>query len=230
MSHKETDPGLASRLLQGAKDLVWQSPPVLHSAPAPTVPAAAPAPTANVINPLGAELLALVMSRPTAYSALAEAIEALAAIPMDEATRYRSAFALLRKTQQRTVEQIGQAIEVHLGVLEAEQERFAQQSARAEDDQVTTRSAQAASLDAEVEEGVRQIARLRADTESQVSQIEQDLAGKQERARELLRETEQKKQSLAHTREEFAGAANAVRAKLSTERAKLQQFLAGEPS
>jgi hypothetical protein len=224
MNHKEADAGLALRLLQGAKDLVWQSPPALHPAAAATVPL----PAVPASNPLSAELLALVMNRPTAWSALAEAIDALSAIPMDEATRYRSAFALLRKTQQRTLEQVSQAIDLHLGMLEAEQERFTLQSASAEDDQVTARSTQAVALDAEVDEGIRQIARLRAATETQVRQIEQELAGKQERARELVRETEQKKQSIAHTRQEFAGAADAVRASLSAARAKVHQFLGGE--
>ncbi|MFL6657121.1 MAG: hypothetical protein ACJ8GW_03540, partial [Massilia sp.] len=195
MTHKEADAGLASRLLQGAKDLVWQSPPVLHTAtPTTTPPQAIPA-----TSPLGAELLALVMNRPTAYSALSEAVDALAAIPMDEATRYRSAFALLRKTQQRTLAQIVQAIDVHLGLLDAEQERFSLQSAKAEDEQVTSRTAQASDLDADAEEGARQIARLRAETESQIALIENELATKQERARELLRETELKKQALANT-------------------------------
>lgn len=229
MSHKDADAGLASRLLQGAKDLVWQSPPALHRSPSAVAPAqvvAAP----HIPSPLSAELLALVMNRPTAYSALAEAIAALAAVPMDEATRYRSAFALLRKTQQRTLEQIAQAIDVHLGVLEAEQERFSLQSAKAEDEQVTARTAQAARLDADVDEGVRQIATLRAAADAQVQQIEQELAGKQERARELLRETEQKKQSIANTRQQFASAADAVRASLSADRAKLQQYLGGELS
>ncbi|MFL6658232.1 MAG: hypothetical protein ACJ8GW_09185, partial [Massilia sp.] len=181
-------------------------------------------------SPLGAELLALVMNRPTAYSALSEAVDALAAIPMDEATRYRSAFALLRKTQQRTLAQIVQAIDVHLGLLDAEQERFSLQSAKAEDEQVTSRTAQASDLDADAEEGARQIARLRAETESQIAQIEKELATKQERARELLRETEQKKQALANTRQEFSSAVDAVRARLSGARVKLHQYLEGVQS
>jgi len=224
MSHKEADTGLAFRLLQGAKDLVWQSPPVLHS----TAAAATPAPVPAAATPLSAELMALVLNRPTAYSALAEAIDALSAIPMDEATRYRSAFALLRKTQQRSVEQIAQAIDLHLGMLEAEQERFALQSAAAEDEQVTARTAQAASLDAEAGEGVREIARVRAASEAQVRQIELELAGKQERALQLVRETEEKKRAIAHTRQEFAGAADAVRSSLNGARARLRQFLGGE--
>jgi chromosome segregation ATPase len=230
MTHKEIDTGLASRLLQGAKDLVWQSPPALPAAPSAAAAHAPSGPPAAIPAALTAELLALVMNRPTAYSALAEAIAALADIPMDEATRYRAAFALLRKTQQRTVEQVAQAIDLHLGLLEAEQERFALQAHSAEDEQVTARMAQAASLGAEVDDGARQIASLRAATESQVKQIEQELAGKQERARELAHETEQKKQSLARTRQEFAGATEAVRASLAGARAKLHQYLGGEAS
>ncbi|HEX8955346.1 MAG TPA: hypothetical protein VF798_03680, partial [Burkholderiaceae bacterium] len=132
MSINESHESFATRLLHGARDLVWQEDPVRPAAPA--VPAAVRESKqlnpVNLANPgarpetatvqtakpsgMTAELLGVVLSRPTAYSALSEAIDALAEIPMDEAMRYRSAFAVLKQTQQRTVEQVLQAIDVHL--------------------------------------------------------------------------------------------------------------------
>ena len=154
MNSSHSTAGFATRLLHGAKDLVWQDDPrtvrVNASATAPTQSAApamvdagkgnadagAPAPSA-----IASELLALVLNRPTAYSAMSEAIAALSGLGMDETTRYRAAFAVLKKTQQRTVEQIAQAIDVHLGLLQAERDRFASQSRAAENDQIAARRA-----------------------------------------------------------------------------------------
>jgi hypothetical protein len=231
MTTKETEPGLASRLLHGARDLIWQDEPVARKTPAAAPEATAPsgihlvAEPAPVANAMTAELLAVVMNRPTAYSALADAIGALADIPMDEATRYRTSFAVLKKTQQRTVEQITQAIEVHLSVLESEQARFSGQSKNAEEAEITARVNEVAALNAAIEEGARQIEKLRADTEALIRQIQDDVAKKQERASELSRETEQKKQAIVHTMRGFEAATEAVRATLMGAKAKIQQYL-----
>lgn len=226
------------RLIHGAKDLVWQDDPVRQQAQAqeevvtvvakPAV-AASSAPVAEVRTsaPTGmtAELLNLVMSRPTAYSALSEAITALSEIPMDEAMRYRSAFAVLKQTQQRTVEQIAQAIDVHLGLLDTEHTRFAAQSQNAEQDGITARVTEMAALNASVEETNRQIAAVRAECESRVRKMQDDMTTKQQRARDLARETEEKKQAIAQTRRDFETAMNAVKARLAGEKNKVQLYL-----
>ncbi|MES2300212.1 MAG: hypothetical protein V4582_24475 [Pseudomonadota bacterium] len=239
MTTKDSEPGLAARLLHGARDLIWQDDPAQRrtAAPvqdaAPAVPTAAAPPALRLAtdaapanNAMTAELLAVVMSRPTAYSALADAIGALADIPMDEATRYRTSFAVLKKTQQRTVDQVTQAIDVHLGVLESEQTRFAGQSKNAEDAQITARINEVEALRREIEEGERQIEKLRTDTDALVRQIQDDQARKQTRADALARETEQKKEAIAQTMRNFEGASAAVRSTLTAAKAKVQQYLA----
>jgi len=232
---------LAQRLLHGARDLVWQDDPMSRPTEAaevqnPAIAAiaaadgrstttAAAATSAAAPNGMTAELLSLVMSRPTAYSALSEAITALAEIPMDEAMRYRSAFAVLKQTQQRTVEQIAQAIDVHLGLLESERTRFAAQSQSAEQEGITARVTEMAALNASVEETNRQIAAVRAECESRIRKMNEDMTTKQQRARELSRETEEKKQAIAQTKRNFEAAMDAVKTRLAGEKNKVQMYL-----
>ncbi len=239
MSVKESQENFATRLLHGARDLVWQEDPV-QSAPAaaireskPAKPASEPEAAVTAVaaveaaKPTGmtAELLGVVLSRPTAYSALSEAIAALAEIPMDEALRYRSAFAVLKQTQQRTVEQVVQAIDVHLGLLDAERTRFAAQSDSAENDGIAARAKEIAALNASAEETNRQILALRADCEARIRRMQEELAQKQERARTLGREAEQKKQAIAATTRNFETAAETVKTRLADDKAKLQRYL-----
>ena len=223
--------GLASRLLSGARELVWQDDNLARRAStAAQTPAATPSSPAQQTAPaalsgLAAELMSVVMNRPTAYSSLADAVAALSAVPMDESTRFASAFAVLQKTQQRTVEQIAQAIDVHLSILESEKTRFSTQSASAEADEVASRLKEAQSLAASSDEADKQIARLRAETEAQVRKIEDDKRVMQERAAALSREAESRRQSIAQRVGEFNASANAVEAALLSDKSKLQQYL-----
>lgn len=223
--------GLAARLLSGAREFIWQEDlPARREATAVQAPAtAAPASTQrsapSALDGLAAELMSVVMSRPTAYSALADAIAALSAVPMDESTRFASAFAVLQKTQQRTVEQIAQAIDVHLSVLESEKTRFGAQSASAEAEEVASRLQQAQSLAAASAEADKRIAALRAETEEQVRKIEEDKRLMQERAAELSREAESKRQAIAQRVAEFTASAKVVETALLSDKSKLQQYL-----
>lgn len=234
MSAKENESGFAARLLHCARELIWQDDPAARKpasagAVSPNEKSSGAAlqgrPVLPAHNEMTAELLALVMNRPTAYSALAEAIAALSEIAMDDGTRYRSAFAVLKKTQQRTVEQIAQAIDVHLSVLESERLRFAAQSKNAEDGEITARTNEIGALHAAIEQGEKEIAKLRADTDAHIRQLQDEMTDKQARAAELSRETEQKRNAIARTTQNFDAASLAVKDKLSEEKARIQQYL-----
>jgi len=233
MTQKENEIGFAARLLHGAKDLVWQDDPAVRK-PAPAAPEVKPQAAVNVrlvasaapiANPMATELLSVVMNRPTAYSALAEAIAALSEIAMDEGTRYRSAFAVLKKTQQRTVEQIAQAIDVHLSVLESEKQRFAAQSKHAEDDEISARINDIAALHIAIDQTDEQIVALRADTDARIKLLQDEIATKQARAAELSHEMEQKRRAIAQTTQDFEAATEAVGTKLKDEKSRIQQYL-----
>jgi chromosome segregation ATPase len=178
---------------------------------------------------MGAELLAVVMGRPTAYSALTESIAALGDIPMIEATRYRSAFAVLKRTQSRSLEQVVQAVDVHLGVLDAEIARFRGQSRTAEEGEINARVAEVAALHTALETINEQIGQLRAQTDARTAQLQDELAQKQARAAELTRETEQKRQAIAQTTQDFEAAVALVQNTLAADKARLLQYLGQDP-
>jgi hypothetical protein len=246
MSEEKEGGGFASRLLHGVKDLVWEDDPtpqgtvqapVAGSRPAaPVTPVASPGasrvqplPLVNPVIPapsgMAAELMAVVMNRPTPYSSLTEAITALSEIPMDEATRYRSAFAVLKKTQQRTVEQITQAVDVHIAALESEKVRFSSQSQSVEDSEITARAKEVAALNLAITQANEQIDKLRADTEARIRQIQDDIGSKQRNAEEMSRKLEEKKRSILQTTQNFEAAVDVVRAALNADKAKVQQYL-----
>lgn len=233
MRDQKNHSGLTARLLSGAKNFVWQNDLPAHRTLPNTqaaVSAADPAPqpgAPSTQNGLAAELMTIVMNRPTAYSALADAVAALSSVPMDEPIRFASAFAVLQKTQQRTVEQIMQAIDVHLGILESEKARFGAQSAGVEANEVASRIREAQTLAESCAEADRQIAQLRADTEAQVRKMEDDKRAKQERAASLAREAEEKRQAIARRAGDFAAAVQAVETTLAADKSKLQQYLGG---
>jgi vacuolar-type H+-ATPase subunit I/STV1 len=230
--------GLAARLLHGAKDLVWQDEtslrgqqnsgfttvekPMLDMTDAPQDTSIRNSQPANAMTK---ELLMLVMERPTAYSALKEAIDALAELPMDEATRYRSAFAVLKKTQQRTVEQVVQAITTHLDVLATEQTRFAGQSRSAEDDEINARIAEVKALNSAVTQGRQQIENIRKETELRIQKINEDLEHKQGRSAELEREADMRKRAIEKTIQDFSIAASAVKANLEADQQRVARHL-----
>jgi hypothetical protein len=231
MRTEKPDTSFTSRFLQGAKDLIWQEDPAAKRAASSSAqassqdaPAAARHETAD--SAMSKELLDAVMSRPTAYSAFADAIAALSDVQMDEPTRYRSAFAILRKTQQRSVEQIAQAVDVHLGALETEVTRFNGQSKSVEDEEIAARLKEADALRAAIEQTNAEISTLRADTEARIRALEEDIASKRMLAGELTREAEQKKQMIVQTEKDFALATETVRSRLSCEREKIRRLLA----
>ncbi|MFZ6757667.1 hypothetical protein ACO0K9_10695 [Undibacterium sp. Ji50W] len=238
----DTKTGLATRLFHSAKDLVWQDDAPVRSnrqsamvnaeaaTESPAMLTATRAVTQHVDEipetGMSKELFALVMERPTAYSALAEAIAALAELPLDEATRYRSAFAVLRKTQQRTVEQVMQAITTHMDVLVAEQSRFSSQSHAAEEAEIHARLQEVKALGSAITQGRQQIEQLRNETEQRISKVQEDLERKQLRAAELEREADMRKKAIEKTVQDFTLAANTVKARLEADQLRISQHLA----
>ena len=97
-----------------------------------------PAPVA-VTAGLANKLVQTVLGRKSAYTALMDAAEPMKSIIPDEATRTKAAFAVIHAFQQRTVEQVVQAIDLHASDLEGEEMRFLQSSKEARDKGVTSR-------------------------------------------------------------------------------------------
>jgi len=225
----------ASRFFHGVKDAVWQDDP---SAPKPVVAPKAPAqivtkidvaPTPvspQAISGMAAELMTVVMASPTPYAELSGAIASLAAITMDDGTRYRAAFAVLANAQPRTVAQISQAIDVHLEALETECKRFADQSKGVEENELSVRTQESTSLADAVDQANTKIAKIRADAEAEVVRLQESIVANQSRIASLAVEIDAKQKSITQKKQSFDAATEIVKNTLIAEKSKIQQYLA----
>jgi hypothetical protein len=230
-------PGLGAQLWGAVRDALIDEDPVAAArraklqggrpaAPAPADANAALDPsTASTSSPMTASLLAQVLAKPTAYTALTEKLAPLEAIVLDERTRYQAAYALIRGS--RTVEQVVQAIDMqHLQALEAEAARFAAQLDEKERAQIGGRSQELQALATGVDAAAQQVARLRADAESRIAQIEATVARDRDRQALLAREIDACRQELAGVQRQFDGAARAVAQALEAAKATVLRHLA----
>lgn len=138
---KASEEGFGSRLFSGLKDLILE-----EETPAPAKKAegrpdsetqrgqglasydtSAGSGSVATSSPMAASLLEQVLSRASAYTALNDALKPLEEIIPDEMTRYRAAFAVIKKN--RSLDQVIQAIDLqHMQTLEDESTRFAAQA------------------------------------------------------------------------------------------------------
>ena len=212
-------PGLGAQLWGAVKDALIDEDPVAvarraklqggkASAPAQAT-ADAPAPASAELSTMAAALLAQVLAKPTAYTALTEKLAPLESIVLDERTRYQAAYALIRNS--RTVEQLVQAIDMqHVQALEAESARFAAQLDEKERAEVGARSQELQSLTSAIDAAAQQVARLREDAEARIRQIEATVARDRERQALLTREIDARRHELANVQRQFDGAAKSV--------------------
>lgn len=240
--------GFGSRFLSGLKGMILEDEVPAKRAPAeepPEAPAAAArggnpgipapgsgfvassqpsAPLSNPQSPMFANLMQVTLSRATAYTALTEAMTPLEEIIPDEMTRYRAAFALIKKS--RTLEQVVQAIDMqHLEVLEEEVARFEVQAKSKQHQDVQTRIDESAGLKARIDAANARIVELRREMEQQVAAIEQSIAQDRQRVSDIDRAVEENRQAIASVQRQFDGAAAAVRENLISAKAKILKYL-----
>jgi len=195
-----------------------------HAPSGDTGPAAGDAAAQAPLSAMGKTLLAQVLARPTAYTALTEKLEPLEAIVLDERTRYQAAYALIRST--RSVEQLVQAIDMqHVQALDDEAARFAAQLKDKEHAEIDARSQELQSLSTGIDAAAQQVARLREEAEARIRQIEASVARDRERQAQLTREVEAKRQELAAVQRQFDAAARSVAQVLATAKATLLRHL-----
>lgn len=230
----DNKPGLGAQLWGAVKGALVEEDPVaaarraklqagrapVEQADAAPAKAAAPAP----MSAMATTLLAQVLARPTAYTALTEKLEPLERIVLDERTRYQAAYALIRSS--RSVDQIVQAIDMQHGqALEDETTRFAAQLQDKERSEIGARSQELQVLDARMDAAARQVATLREETASRIAQIEASVARDRERQALLAREVDAKRQELAAVQRQFDAAAGSVAQALTAAKATLLRHL-----
>ena len=230
----ENKPGLGAQLWGAVKVALIDEDPVAVArraklqggktpADAAAVPAGAAIPPAPM-SPMAAALMAQVLAKATAYTALTEKLEPLESIVVDERTRYQAAWALIKSS--RSVDQVVQAIAMqHVPALEAEAARFAAQLADKERAEVGARSQELQALTTSIDAAAQQVARLREDAENRIRQIEAAVARDRERQALLTREIDTKRQELAGVQRQFDGAAKAVAQALDAAQATVLRHL-----
>jgi hypothetical protein len=226
--------GLGAQLWGAVKGALIDEDPIaatrrakLHGSRAPADPpitAAVDAPPA-AMSPMAAALMAQVLSKATAYTALTEKLAPLEAIVVDERTRYQAAYALIKSS--RSVDQVVQAIAMqHLPALEAEAARFGTQLEDKERQEIGARSQELQTLTINIDAAAQQVARLREDTEARIQQIEATVARDRERQALLTREIDAKRQELAGVQRQFDAAAKSVAQALDAAKATVLRYLA----
>lgn len=175
-------------------------------------------------SPMTANLLELVLGKATAYTALHEAIKPLEEIIPDEMTRYRAAFAVIKKN--RSLDQVVQAIDMqHMQLLNDEAARFAAQAKQKEAKDIDVRVAEAKTLKDNVEAAALQIIKLREETEHRISVVEAAVQRDRTRLDEIDRELLEKRQSIAQVQAQFNNAIASVKDTLVQNKAKILRYL-----
>ena len=227
----DTRQGLGAQLWGAVKVALIDEDPVaaarrakLQGGKAPAPEAAAPMAAPAPMSAMATALLAQVLSRQTAYTALTEKLVPLESIVIDERTRYQAAYALIRGS--RTVEQVVQAIDMqHLQALESEAGRFAAQLEDKERTEIGARSQELQALTTNIDAAAKQVAQLREDAEARIRQIEATVARDRERQALLAREVDAKRQELAGVQRQFDAAAKSVANALEAAKATVLRYL-----
>lgn len=238
---KAGEVGFGARFFSGLKDLILEEEKPAANGPTMPKPSSAnstaqglasgePAaqvssqPTSAAYSSMAASLLEQVLNRATAYTALTDAIKPLEEIIPDEMTRYRAAFAIVKKN--RSLDQVLQAIDMqHMQILEDEVTRFAGQAKQKEATDINVLVAEAKTLADNVEAAAQQTIKLREETENRIRIVEE--AAQRDRARmdEIERDLLEKRQAIAQVESQFNSAVASVRTSLLQSKAKILKYL-----
>ena len=225
--------GLGAQLWGAVKGALIDEDPVaatrrakLQGSRAPADPpatAAVEAPSA-AMSPMAAALMAQVLSKATAYTALTEKLAPLETIVVDERTRYQAAYALIKGS--RTLEQVVQAIDLHhVDALDAEVSRFAGQLKDTERREIERRNEEIKTLNASIDARHQQIAKLREQLEAQLRSAEEALQAERHRMAELTREIDVRRQEIGAVQAQFDAATQQVRESLAQAKARVLRHL-----
>jgi chromosome segregation ATPase len=225
--HTSAKEGLGTQLWGTLRNALTQDDPVAaarrgklqRARPADNAPAAASTPP-QPLSSVAGTLLAQVLSKATAYTALTDKLAPLEPIIADERTRYQAAYALIRSS--RSVEQIVQSIELqHMQSVDAEVARFAAQLEDRQRREIVAREQEAKNLAAGIDASTQQVARLRQEHEERVQQIESGVAAQRERLAQLNQELQSRQHDLASVQRQFDAAVGQVKDALAAAKAKV---------
>jgi chromosome segregation ATPase len=158
-------------------------------------------------------LLAQVLNRATAYTALTDKLAPLEPIVPDERTRYQAAYALIKGS--RTLEQVVQAIDLqHLAALDAEVARFTAQLKDTEQREIEHRGDEVKTLNTRIDA-----------LHEQIRVAEEALQAERDRVADVTRQIDAKRQEIAAVQAQFDTATQQVKTLLEQAKAKVLRHL-----
>ncbi len=151
-----------------------KSQPTTNPTPAPAPTYVPPTPTATPNNKI-AEMLFGAMEAGNLpgfdYLEFMQSVKSLSSMPMDEATRFRSAFAMAQ-TMGVTAPKLIETAQHYLGILQGEQKKFGEAMASRTNNDVTAKEQEIANLDSVIKNKAEQIKQLTEQIQSHQNQMD----------------------------------------------------------
>lgn len=147
------------------------------------------------------------------YLEFKQSLRSLEKMPMDEATRYQSAFAMAQ-TMGATPQTLAQTAEHYLNVLRQEQQKFDQALASQQQKQIGSKESEAQRLN--------EMAKAKAE---QIKKLTEEIAAHQKDAQALQQEIADAAQKVENTKNNFIASYNALVELISRDVENIRQYL-----
>lgn len=192
------------------------APPPKSSSAAQSAPNTAPASSGSV-NDKFVEILASALEKNNQdgfdYFEFRQSLKNLAKMPMDEQTRFQSAYAMAQ-TMGVTSGKLIESAKHYLDVLNGEQTRFTEAHAQQKAKLIGNRESEAANLEASMLQKAEQIKQLTQEIESNRQQSER-----------IRKEISESTVKIETTKSDFQATFTSVFAQIQDDMSKIQQYL-----
>jgi len=197
-----------------------QHPAEMTAPPQKSSTSAQPAPTPSVngnVSDKFVEILASALENNNQdgfdYFEFRQSLKNLAKMPMDEQTRFQSAYAMAQ-TMGITSAKLIESAKHYLGVLSGEQTRFSEAHAQQKAKLIGNREDEATNLEA----GMRQKA-------EQIKQLTQEIEVNRQKSEQIRKEISESTVKIETTKADFEATFTNVVAQIQDDMSKIQQYL-----
>jgi len=175
------------------------------------------APSSGSISDKFVEVLAAALEKNNQegfdYFEFRQALKNLAKMPMDEQTRFQSAYAMAQ-TMGVTSAKLTESAKFYLGILSGEQSRFSEAHAQQKAKLIGNREEEAKNLDAAIQQKAEQI-----------KQLTQEIEQNRQRSEQIRKEISESTIKIESTKADFEATFANVVAQIQDDVAKIQQHL-----
>lgn len=174
---------------------------------------------------LGQELYNTVINkRVTPFNMFTNQLKPLENVIPDEATRYKAVFSLIQQNGQN-LEQIVQAVELHMSDLSSEVSRFEQQANSVQDQKIKTKENEIVTLTDGMSNDQNLLKKMEEDFKKQTQAINDRIAQNANKIANLNLELQSDKQAIEQRKHEFMVAVEFVKQKLNSIKNNMLSFL-----